>query len=80
MISKIIIYPLVFCIKLYQILISPFLGQNCRYLPTCSEYSVESLNKFGLIKGFCLSFKRICKCHPFGNHGYDPVPNKLEEK
>jgi len=80
MIKIIVIYPLIFSIKIYQLFISPIIGQNCRYLPTCSEYTIECLKKFGIIKGFFLSIKRISKCHPLGNHGYDPVPNKLEEK
>ena len=56
------------------------LGQNCRYLPTCSEYSIQSIKKFGIFKGAFLSLKRISKCHPWGNHGYDPVPNDAREK
>ena len=80
MINKIIIYPLIFTIKIYQLFISPIIGQNCRFMPTCSEYTVNCLKQFGLIKGLFLSFKRISKCHPWGNHGYDPVPNKLEKK
>ena len=80
MISKSIRYILVFLIKLYQLLISPILGQNCRYLPTCSEYSVQSIREHGVIKGITLSLKRISKCHPWGSHGYDPVPKKVEEK
>ncbi len=80
MINKIFIYPLVALIKIYQLIISPIIGQNCRYLPTCSEYTILCLKEFGIIKGVFLSFKRISKCHPWGSHGYDPVPNKLEEK
>tara|TARA_B100000427_G_scaffold224874_1_gene188530 strand:+ start:523 stop:765 length:243 start_codon:yes stop_codon:yes gene_type:complete len=80
MINNIILYPLVLFIKLYQILISPILGQNCRYLPTCSEYTVQSIQKHGIIKGLELSIKRISKCHPWGSHGYDPVPKKIKEK
>ncbi len=80
MINRIVIYPLILSIKIYQLFISPIIGQNCRYLPTCSEYTIECLKKFGIIKGIFLSFKRISKCHPWGSHGYDPVPNKLEEK
>ena len=67
-------------IKFYQYLISPLLGNNCRYLPTCSEYTVQSLKQFGIIKGLSLSSKRIMKCHPWGGHGYDPVPKNMEEK
>lgn len=80
MINKILTYPLILFLKIYQLFISPIIGQNCRYLPTCSEYTIECLKQFGIIKGTFLSFKRISKCHPWGNHGYDPVPNKLEEK
>ena len=80
MISKSIAYILVFLIKSYQLLISPLLGQNCRYLPTCSEYSAQSIREHGFIKGIALSLKRISKCHPWGSHGYDPVPKKVEEK
>ena len=80
MINKIIALPLILIIKTYQIFISPMIGQNCRYLPTCSEYTVECLKQFGIIKGAFISIKRISNCHPWGSHGYDPVPNKLEEK
>ena len=80
MINRIVIYPLILSIKIYQLFISPIIGQNCRYLPTCSEYTIECLKKFGIIKGIFLSFKRISKCHPWGSHGYDPVPKKVEEK
>ena len=80
MINKILTYPLILFLKIYQLFISPIMGQNCRYLPTCSEYTIECLKQFGIIKGTFLSFKRISKCHPWGNHGYDPVPKKLEEK
>ena len=80
MINKIITYQIIIIIKFYQFFISPILGQNCRYLPTCSEYSIQSIKKFGFFKGTFLSLKRISKCHPWGNHGYDPVPNKAREK
>ena len=80
MINKVILYPLIIIIKFYQFFISPILGQNCRYLPTCSEYALKSLQQFGFIKGLNLSLKRILKCHPWGSHGYDPVPGKLEKK
>ena len=80
MIIKIITYFLLSAIKFYQFFISPILGQNCRYLPTCSEYTIQAIKKFGLIKGTTLSLNRISKCHPWGNHGYDPVPKKVEDK
>ena len=80
MINKITTFPLIICIKTYQLFVSPILGQNCRYFPTCSEYTIECLKKFGIVKGIFLSIKRISRCHPFGDDGYDPVPNKFEEK
>ena len=80
MIIKIITYFLLSTIKFYQFFISPILGQNCRYLPTCSEYTIQAIKKFGLVKGTSLSLNRISKCHPWGSHGYDPVPKKIEDK
>jgi putative membrane protein insertion efficiency factor len=71
-------------IKGYQFLISPLLGNNCRYLPTCSEYSIEALKTFGFIKGSFMSLKRISSCHPIkflgGSEGFDPVNKKLKVK
>jgi len=78
MINKYISFPIILMIRLYQLFISPLLGQNCRYLPTCSEYSVKSLKEHGLIRGSILSIKRISKCHPWGSHGFDPVPKKTD--
>jgi len=74
MINKILVYPFILIIKLYQSFISPLIGANCRYTPTCSEYSINSFKRHGLIKGFFLSVKRISKCNPFFKGGYDPVP------
>ena len=65
---------LIFSIRIYQITISSFLKSNCRYLPTCSEYSIYALKEHGLILGIYYSIKRIASCHPLGGHGYDPVP------
>jgi len=58
-------------IKFYQYFISPNLGQNCRFYPSCSEYSYEAIGKYGLLKGFWLAIKRISKCHPFSEGGID---------
>lgn len=55
-------------------IISPWLGNKCRYTPTCSHYGIEALKKYGPIKGLWLTIKRIARCHPWGGHGYDPVP------
>ena len=74
-ISKIFIY----LIKFYQFTISPFLKNNCRYLPTCSEFAIEAIIEHGPFKGMYFSLKRILKCHPLGNHGYDPVPKKIKK-
>ena len=72
--KKIFIYPFLILIRIYQPLISPLLPSTCRFSPTCSEYSKQSLIKYGLIKGSILSVKRILKCNPWGGNGYDPVP------
>ncbi len=78
--SKIIIKLVIFFIATYKYLISPFLGNKCRYLPTCSEYFVESLKTHGLLKGLSLGIKRIFSCHPIkflgGGQGLDFVPKK----
>jgi hypothetical protein len=67
-------FPFIFLIKLYQWIISPWLGSKCRYTPTCSHYGIEALKKYGPVKGLWLTAKRIARCHPWGGHGYDPVP------
>ncbi len=71
-------------IKFYKFLISPFLGNSCRYFPTCSEYSIEALKTFGFIKGIFLIIKRIFSCHPIkflgGGEGFDPVIKKIKVK
>jgi uncharacterized protein len=67
-------FPFIVIIKFYQGAISPWLGSKCRYTPTCSHYGLEAFKKHGPIKGFWLTLKRISKCHPWGGHGYDPVP------
>ncbi|MBE7635415.1 membrane protein insertion efficiency factor YidD [Sneathiella sp. P13V-1] len=61
-------------IKVYQYCISPYLPANCRYQPTCSAYAIEALQRHGPIKGLWLAARRIGRCHPWGGHGYDPVP------
>ena len=70
---NILSYVLIKFIKSYKFLISPLLGNSCRYLPTCSEYSIEALKTFGFLKGSYLSLKRILSCHPWGRGGFDPV-------
>ncbi|HWV69018.1 hypothetical protein SAMN05660461_3897 [Chitinophaga ginsengisegetis] len=67
-------FPFIFLIKIYQWFISPLLGSKCRYTPTCSQYGLEAFKKYGPFKGGYLTIKRILSCHPWGGHGYDPVP------
>jgi hypothetical protein len=66
--------PFIIPIRFYQLVISPWLPPSCRYTPTCSAYALEAFKKYGPIKGFWLSIKRILSCHPWGGHGHDPVP------
>jgi putative membrane protein insertion efficiency factor len=61
-------------IKFYQMAISPMLSPSCRYTPTCSQYGNDAVKKYGAGKGAWLTFKRMLRCHPWGGHGYDPVP------
>lgn len=61
-------------IRFYQKAISPFLGAQCRYTPTCSQYGYEAIRKYGPLKGSWLTIKRILSCNPWGGHGHDPVP------
>jgi uncharacterized protein len=61
-------------IRGYRLLISPLLGQNCRFQPTCSQYAIEAIDRFGLWRGSGLAVRRILRCHPFHPGGYDPVP------
>ena len=82
--TQVIINTLIKIIKGYKFMISPLLGHSCRYLPTCSEYTIEALKTFGLIKGLFKSLKRIFSCHPIkflgGGEGFDPVNKNLKIK
>ena len=60
-------------IELYQKFISPLLGKHCRFYPTCSQYALDAINKYGVVKGLFLSFIRLLRCNPFNKGGYDPV-------
>ena len=73
MINKFLTFSVISLINFYKYLISPLLGNNCRFLPTCSEYTKEAIIEFGLIKGITLGFRRISKCHPWGKSGHDPI-------
>lgn len=73
-------YIPIFLIKLYRALISPLFPPSCRFYPSCSEYSIEALLKFGVFKGGWMSLKRVGKCHPFHPGGYDPVVPSIKEE
>ena len=81
---KIISKTLIYIIKIYKLFISPYMGNNCRYLPTCSDYFIESLNKHGLLKGISMGIKRLLSCHPIkflgGGEGFDRVKNMKVKK
>ena len=81
---NIITLVLIKLIKVYKFLISPLLGHSCRYLPTCSEYSIDALKEYGLFKGLYMSLKRILSCHPIkflgGGAGFDHVKKEIKEK
>lgn len=72
--KQILSYPFILLIKGYQLIISPWMGPSCRYTPTCSQYGIEAIKKYGPVKGGWLTLKRIISCNPWGGHGHDPVP------
>jgi uncharacterized protein len=63
-------------IRLYQLVLSPLLGRNCRFSPSCSSYAIEALGRFGIVRGGILAIRRLGRCHPFGSSGFDPVPTR----
>ena len=69
---------LIAAIKVYQLTLSPWLGRQCRYVPTCSAYAEEALRRFGVRRGVWLAMRRLGRCHPWGRSGYDPVPEPEE--
>ena len=75
-ITSLLVFLLIIPVRIYQWMISPLLPKTCRYVPTCSQYAIEALRVHGPIKGLILGTKRILSCHPWGGHGYDPVPPK----
>ena len=78
MLNRIAEIFLISFIKIYKVTLSPFIGNSCRYQPTCSQYGMEAIQKYGPWKGSWLAAKRVCSCHPWGGHGYDPVPEKIK--
>jgi putative membrane protein insertion efficiency factor len=67
-------------IKLYQTILSPFVGQHCRFYPSCSSYALEALEKHGTLRGLWLSIKRVSRCHPWHEGGVDPVPEPQKKQ
>jgi len=72
--GRLLAKPLVWLVKFYRFAISPWLGGNCRYQPTCSNYAIEALETHGVLRGSWLAARRMSRCHPWGGSGYDPVP------
>lgn len=68
--------PLIGLVRLYQLTLSPWLGQRCRFEPTCSQYALTALRRFGALRGTALTVRRLARCHPWGSSGYDPVPER----
>ncbi len=73
-VQKGLVFLLIGLVKLYQAVLSPYLGKQCRYHPTCSHYMINALQEWGPFKGYWLGLRRIGRCHPWGDSGYDPVP------
>ncbi|MEX2219409.1 MAG: membrane protein insertion efficiency factor YidD [Phycisphaerales bacterium] len=66
--------PFILLIRAYQVILGPLLGGHCRFVPTCSHYALEAYRTHGPLRGSWLTLRRVVRCHPFGGHGYDPVP------
>lgn len=73
-VRQILAWPALKLLRFYKVCISPYLGNHCRYTPTCSQYAYEAISKYGIFKGGWLALKRLLRCHPWGGSGYDPVP------
>ena len=72
--SRLLAWIFIVQIRIYKVVISPILPARCRYTPTCSEYGLQAIQKYGPFKGGWLTLKRIGSCHPLGGHGHDPIP------
>jgi putative membrane protein insertion efficiency factor len=77
-INKIFGGLLILIVRLYQLGVSPYFPDACRFQPTCSQYMIDSIKEWGIFKGIWLGLKRMARCHPWGGHGYDPVKRKCE--
>lgn len=74
--ARILVYPLILGVRAYQVVLSPLMGGRCRFTPTCSHYAIDALRTHGAARGSWLAARRVCRCHPFGGQGYDPVPTR----
>jgi len=72
--KSLLLKSLLFLLHIYRYAISPWLGNRCRFFPSCSEYAITALNEYGILKGLWLTLRRLLRCHPFHPGGYDPVP------
>lgn len=77
--GRLLAWPLLGLVSLYRLTISPWLGNHCRYEPSCSAYAMQALRMHGAFRGTWLTARRIARCHPWGGSGYDPVPDKEED-
>jgi putative membrane protein insertion efficiency factor len=80
LLGRLLALPMLGLVGLYRLAISPWLGNNCRYEPSCSEYAMDALRLHGAFRGGWLAVKRIGRCHPWGGSGYDPVPEKQKDR
>ena len=78
-VGRVLAWPLLWLVWLYRYGLSPLLGANCRYQPTCSAYAEEAIRTYGAFRGGWLTLKRLGRCHPWGGSGYDPVPEQQED-
>ncbi len=78
--NKVLAFPFIALVRIYQWSISPLLGSSCRHIPSCSQYAVEAIQEWGLLKGTWLALKRVSRCHPWGTRGVDPVPKRSSNR
>ena len=78
-VGRLMARPIIGLVKLYRYVISPWLGGNCRFEPTCSSYAIEALETHGALRGGWMALRRVLRCHPWGGSGYDPVPGAKSE-
>jgi len=79
LLGRLCAWPLLALIHVYRFLLSPWLGNNCRYTPSCSQYALDAIRLHGAFRGTALAVRRILRCHPWGGSGYDPVPEAKED-